>query len=277
MIHFVTALDCEALPIIHRYGLKPCGSHGRARFFAGEKARLAVSGVGELRSAIATTALDSRFPRGRPLWLNVGIAGHRDAPLGHAFIANRVSSDSSRDVYFPQTVAQGPWPGIETRTLSAPSTNYQTERLFDREAYGFYTAALATATLEFVHVIKVVSDNAANPASNTLSKGTVSESIDSHLCAIETFAEEALKFQAIDEEGDWVESIRSEIRSNHHLSETERHRLNEKLKQLSHLLNHVEKGQFADQLIDRNKREIFEAIDSEIDSLSSQRICSRLG
>ena len=273
MIHFVTALDCEARPLIHRYGLKPCGSHGRARFFANDMARLVVSGVGELRSAIATTALACRFPNSGKIWLNVGIAGHRDAAIGSGFIANRVSSDNSKDVYFPQIVARAPWPGIETRTLRAPSTCYQPNCLFDMEAYGFYSAALAVSTLEFIHVFKAVSDNATNAAIKTLDKEAVSESIATHLEQIEFFAQKTLENQVIEEISDWVKVARLEVQSTHRLSETDKHWLNEKLGQLSHLLDESDRKDFSNRLIGRDKRGVFDLIEKEIDKLSSQHLC----
>ena len=277
MIHFVTALDCEARPLIRRYGLKPAGSHGRARFFVGESARLVVSGVGELRSAIATTALASRFPESGEIWLNVGIAGHRDAAIGSGFIANRVSSDNSKDIYFPQSLVRAPWPGIETRTLNAPSTDYQPNCLFDMEAFGFYSAALAASTLEFIHVFKVVSDNATNAATKALSKEAVSEQINSHLEIIESFALSTLDNQATHETCEWVEAVRFNIHSCHHLSETDKHWLSGKLRQLSHLLDDTEKSGFSYQLADRDKKSVFNLIEKEIDRVSYQRLCSRIG
>lgn len=273
MIHFVTALDCEARPLIHRYGLKPCGSYGRARLFASEKARLVVSGVGELRSAIATTALACRFPDSGKIWLNVGIAGHRDAAIGSGFIANHVSSDNSKDVYFPQIVARAPWPGIETRTLRAPSTYYQPNCLFDMEAYGFYSAALAASTLEFIHVFKVVSDNATNIAIKNLDKEAVSESIAVHLEQIEFFAQKTLENQVFEEISDWVKAAYLEVQSTQRFSETDKHWLNEKLGQLSHLLDECDKRDFSNRLIGRDKRGVFDLIEKEIDKLSSQHLC----
>jgi hypothetical protein len=277
MIHFVTALDCEASPIIHRYGLKPCGNHGRARFFAGDNARLVVSGVGQLRSAIATTALGARFPETGPIWLNVGIAGHREAELGTGFIANRVSSEDAKDVYYPQTVAPAPWRGISVRTLGAPSMEYPFDCLSEMEAFGFYTAALATATLEFIHVFKVVSDNATHSLEGKLSKDSVSERIASHLDSIERFAQATLENRPGVEVSDWVEVTRLEIQSIHHLSATYKHKLAKQLKQLSHLLTNGEKKVFADRFKGQNKREVFETIEREIDSLSAKRLCYGLG
>ena len=277
MIHFVTALDCEARPLIHRYGLKPCGSHGRARFFSGDKARLVVSGVGELRSAIATTALAWRFPDSSAVWLNVGIAGHRDAAIGSGFIANRVSSENSKDVYFPQTVTRAPWPGIESRTLRAPTTNYQPNCLLEMEAYGFYSAALATATLEFIHVFKVASDNANHTTIKTLDKEAVSESIASHIERIEFFVQRTLENQVIEETSDWMKAVRLEIQSIHRLSETDRHWLAEKLGQLSHLLEENDKRDFSNRLTGRDKRGVFDFIEKEVDRLSSQRLCPGIG
>ncbi len=231
-----------------------------------------VSGVGELRSAIATTALACRFPDSGKIWLNVGIAGHRDAAIGSGFISNRVSSDNSKDVYFPQIVARAPWPGIETQTLRAPSTNYQPNCLLDMEAYGFYSAALAVSTLEFIHVFKVVSDNATNIAIKTLDKEAVSESIAAHLEQIEFFAQKTLENHVIEETSDSMKAASLEIQSTQRFSETDKHWLNEKLGQLSHLLDECDKKDFSNRLIGRDKREVFDLIEKEIDKLSSQRL-----
>ena len=104
------------------------------------------------------------------------------------------------------------------------------------EAYGFYSAALAASTFEFIHVFKAVSDNATSTAIKTLDKEAVSESIAAHLEQIEFFAQKTLENQVFEGISDWVKAARLEVQSAHHLSETDKHRLNEKLRRLSHLL-----------------------------------------
>ena len=115
------------------------------------------------------------------------------------------------------------------------------------EAFGFYTAALATATLEFIHVFKVVSDNASDSLEDKLDKDTISDRIASHLDSIERFAQATLKNRPGDKASDWVEGTRLKIQSIHHLSSTDKHKLAKKLKPLSHLMTDGEKKVFSDQ------------------------------
>ena len=141
------------------------------------------------------------------------------------------------------------------------------------EAYGFYSAALAASTLEFIHVFKAVSDNATNASIKTLDKEAVSESIAAHLEQIEFFAQKTLENRVFEETSDWVKAARLEVQSTHHLSETDKHRLNEKLGQLSHLMDESDQRDFSNRLIGRDKHGVFDLIEKEIDKLSSQHLC----
>lgn len=273
MLHFSIALPCEAQGIIRKYGLKSCGGHARAQFFEGEYARLAVTGVGILASAIATTALGTRFPDKTAIWLNVGICGHLDAPIGKLFIANRISSESSRDRLYPQLPWKSELDGIDLLTLDEPSIEYQAGQAFDMEGFGFYKAALAFAPTEFVQCLKVVSDNASHPATTRFDKDTIARNIENQLPAIETLCAAIEQTRPRERRTHWSRNYASSAKARFSFTETESHQLNRRLAQLDILLDENEKA--AIQLLEEspNKKRFLSQLQSRIDHASSRSIC----
>ena len=85
MTRFVVALRAEARPLIDRYRLEPADD-GAFRCFHGSGRSLVISGVGKVAAAAATACLHEK-----PLdvWVNVGIAGHRDRAPGELVRAHR--------------------------------------------------------------------------------------------------------------------------------------------------------------------------------------------
>ena len=273
MKQFVLALHCEAKPIIQHYRMKPCGKHGQAQFFEGETARLAVAGVGSLSSAIATTALGERFPSIDATWLNIGICGGGNAAIGEAFIGNKITSDYSREVIYPQLVGKPPWPGIEIKTLNAPSSRYETGRVFDMEAFGFYTAALAFTTSERVQCIKVVSDNSVSPASAHFDKTDISGLIASQIPKIESFLDNTEFSEAEYQMRDWASDLLSAAKTRYSLTETEGHQLFSRIRQLDALLD-LDEGLNLQVLLNSPKKgQFLERLQLEIDQVSPQRVC----
>ena len=71
----VVALDCEARPLLSRFGLKRC-SGDAWRMYEGNGITLVVSGVGRVRSAMALSALLAAHPEpSRAMLWNIGICG----------------------------------------------------------------------------------------------------------------------------------------------------------------------------------------------------------
>ena len=274
MLHLSIALHCEAHGIIAHYGMKPTGGHGRAQFFEGENARLAITGVGALNSAIATTALGCRYPNTEAIWLNLGICGHLDAPIGETFIANRISSDNYRDTLYPQLPWKSAFNGIELMTLSAPSADYQPEQAFDMEGFGFYKAALAFASTEFIHCIKVVSDNAAQPADPHFDKKAIARMIKNHIPAIETLCTIIGQSRPRKAGSDWFNRFSERANAQFAFTETETHQLNKSLAQLDALFKQNEKDK-TDLLLstDSNKKRFLTQLQSAIDHSSARNIC----
>lgn len=273
MVHFCIALPCEAQCVIRHFGMKRYGGHGSAQFFEGERTRLAVTGIGQLASAIATTALGARFPDKNAIWVNLGICGHKNAPIGSRFIANRLESPLSRDRLYPQLPLKSDFAGISLRTLDQPTIDYPEHVAVDMEGFGFYKAALAFTSTEFVHCIKIVSDNADNPAKEAFDKTFVSELVESNLPQIASLCDSLVEFRPNAECSRWRSAMESEIRERFALTETEQQQLRNRLGKLDVLLDSSAKEQTSAWTGEaRNKKSLLAQLEVAIDSATATAI-----
>jgi adenosylhomocysteine nucleosidase len=163
MIHFVVALPAEARALIEHYRLcrRP---HTRFPVYASEAAALAVAGVGKRAAAEATACLQALTGAPRTgIWLNVGIAGHRTRALAQAVLAHRIRDQSSARTWYPPLLFDVPCATENLLTVEQAWADYPQGWALDMEAAGFYPQACRFASAELVHVLKIISDNAANP------------------------------------------------------------------------------------------------------------------
>ena len=110
MIHFVVALPAEGKPLIDRYGLRRRTLRSDYPIYEGNDITLIVSGIGKVAAAAATACLHASTNDHRPgVWLNVGIAGHSQRPVGDGVRTRRSrhdlchrgrDSESRRRAYF---------------------------------------------------------------------------------------------------------------------------------------------------------------------------------
>ncbi len=165
MIRLVVALQVEARPLIDRFRLSADSRARGFRVYRGVDCALVVSGVGQVAAASATAYLEAFLDEAADCpWVNVGVAGHANLPLGSAALAHKVAVEDGSQYWYPGLVVD--WPGLtaELRTLSSPGRCYEGECLFDMEAAAFYPTACRFASSELVHCLKIVSDNAGAPA-----------------------------------------------------------------------------------------------------------------
>lgn len=235
MVHFVTALHCEARPLIDSYGMKPISNHGRVSIYSSENATLAISGVGILQSAIGATALQQTNADASGPWINVGICGHRDLPIGEAILASKVSSGRHPESFYPRLITRSGFTQIGIETIDAPTNDYPETNAVDMEAYGFFQACSHFTTLERIQSIKIVSDNAAENAERQFDKKWVSELIGNHIDAIKTFARTIETVTRDPQPRSSIEKLESELLAAHHYSVTEQHQLKSRLNKLAFL------------------------------------------
>lgn len=183
-LNFITALPSEARPLIERFRLgRPHRTHG-ITWYENADVRLAVSGVGKSASAYAVGVLSGMAqPRSRSLWLNVGIAGHRDASPGTIGIAHRIDDLATAQVHYPAIVFNAPCKSFRVACFDRPTTSYHDDALCDMESSAFFAAAMRTAGVEFAHVLKIVSDNNAEHL-EALDRRTITDLVSARLDVI---------------------------------------------------------------------------------------------
>ena len=178
-LRFVVAVHPEARPLVDHYSLRR-DLDSRFPLYEGEfgigenryRICLIVSGVGKTAAATATGFLAASRPASIPIWVNVGIAGHRDQTPGSAYAAHRIRDFATGRSYFPGLVACR----MESKaitTVDRPERSFQTDDLFEMEASGYFEAALHFSTTELIQCFKIVSDNRLNPADG-LTKDAIS-------------------------------------------------------------------------------------------------------
>tara|TARA_B110000858_G_scaffold198514_1_gene266004 strand:+ start:18772 stop:19590 length:819 start_codon:yes stop_codon:yes gene_type:complete len=129
--------------------------------------RLLVSGVGKEAVTAAVTylgeqqALDNGESR---VWLNIGIAGHRYAPLGSGWLGNKITDQNSGASAYPPQLIDGIQLGAVV-TVNEPENSYSLDAAYEMEASAFYAEAAKYSTAELVQVFKIISDNLENPLS----------------------------------------------------------------------------------------------------------------
>ena len=195
-LNFITALPSEARPIIDRFKLgQPQRTNG-ITWYENADVRLAVSGVGKSASAFAVGVL-SGMDRGsaQSLWLNVGIAGHRDASLGTIGIAHRIDDLATAQVHYPAIVFNAPCASFRVACFDRPTTSYHGDALCDMESAAFFAAAIRTSGVEFAHVLKIVSDNNAEHL-DALNRQAITELVLGQIDVIAEVAEQLTGFAA---------------------------------------------------------------------------------
>ena len=164
-LNFVVALPAEAKPIAAFFDLRRQAPHGDFPLYRGASVSLVVSGVGKAAAAAATEFLHRRVgAQDKSLWINLGIAGHGDLPIGEALLAHRITDAASGRHWCPSLVFAPPLRTESLITLDQPAFDYEQAAAFDMEASGFFPTARRFTKPELVHCFKVVSDNRGSPA-----------------------------------------------------------------------------------------------------------------
>ena len=171
-INFVVAHKSEANPLIKYFNLKKFINKPFQIFKNENGIRLIISGIGATSANSAVKYMwklsggCSSFKEG---WINVGIAGHRTLKLGTCFLANKISSKNTGEVYYPSL-------DLNTKitegliTVDRPEKLYVEDEAYDMEAAGFFRAALKCSEIELINIIKVISDNETSSIDNITGK-----------------------------------------------------------------------------------------------------------
>ncbi len=167
-VNIVVAHGLEAKALITILGLeRDQASSEFMEYSNSTMLRLIVSGMGKEAIAAAVSYLGKRQAlEGAEIraWLNIGIAGHRDAPIGSAWLGNKITDKGSGTSAYPPQLIEGFQVGSVV-TVEEPETLYPLTAAYEMEASAFYAEATKYSTAELVQVFKVISDNLENPIS----------------------------------------------------------------------------------------------------------------
>ncbi|MEE8524512.1 MAG: hypothetical protein V3T72_11325 [Thermoanaerobaculia bacterium] len=195
MLRFVVALEPEARPLIERYRLRREPDAHPFAIYRREGIALVVSGIGKVAAAAATSYLHLATGGERhAAWLNVGIAGHRQRPLGEAVIAHKIRDAASGRSWYPPRIASAE-SSDEVVTVDRPETELREPVAYEMEASGFYDTASRFASSEVVQCLKIVSDSPSQPAAD-LTPRKVAALVERRLPAVERLAQGCLELSA---------------------------------------------------------------------------------
>lgn len=167
-ICWVIALEPEAKPLIDLFDLHPLSNNLNFPVYINPKSghALVISGIGSSKAAAAATYLKMLFNVQRYVaWINIGIAGFYEEPIGQLFQAIKVYDTARKTSYFPGFRLSKIVKSQTLHTVAQPETKYSEAVLFDMEASGFCEIASMFSCNELVFVLKIVSDTPKSPMS----------------------------------------------------------------------------------------------------------------
>ena len=192
MICIVTALDCEARPLINHFKLKRDQQFKPFPLYVGD-ITLAVCGVGASNAMMACAAtaglnIAAQMQNTRvneSAWLNIGIGGHSRHDIGTPFLAHKVIAhqqniNSTPKSYYPQWPGKWPCQTADVVTVVQADEHYEQAAIYDMEASGFCEAAYKFSTVELVQVLKIISDNKTSSI-NEKNKSMVTELVEAQM------------------------------------------------------------------------------------------------
>ncbi|GJM12122.1 MAG: hypothetical protein DHS20C12_05250 [Pseudohongiella sp.] len=167
-VNIIVAHGLEAKALVPMLGLERQQTpSGFAEYCNSDNLCLLVSGIGKEAMAAAVNYLGDKQAVGdgeMRAWLNIGIAGHTNAPLGSAWLGNKITDFSSARSAYPPQLFDGFEVGSVV-TVEEPESVYPLDAAYEMEAAAFYAAASTYSTAEMVQVYKIISDNLEHPLS----------------------------------------------------------------------------------------------------------------
>lgn len=185
-IFIYTALPCEAKPLVEHFRLKKDVTVRPFAVYLSNDICLTVTGLGKSAMAAGVAYTQALFASvEHPVMLNIGVAGHKEHPLGDLFLIDKIIDVDSQKSYYPSLIFTPPCPTGSIQTSSRPQLSYGREHLCDMEASAFYETAMRFSSSEMIICLKVISDNQSSPVENIQAK-QVAMFIAAHLAKVES-------------------------------------------------------------------------------------------
>ena len=192
-IFIYTALPCEAKSLVERFSLKKDVTVKPFAVYSNHDICLTVTGIGKSAMAAGVAYTQALFASvEHPVMLNIGIAGHKDYPLGGLYLIDKIIDVDSQKNWYPSLVITPYCPTGSLQSSSKPQLNYDQLHLCDMEASAFYETAVRFSSSELILCLKVISDNQCSPVENIQAK-QVSALIAAHLSTIESILAHAVR------------------------------------------------------------------------------------
>ncbi|NND82787.1 MAG: hypothetical protein HKN50_10205 [Gammaproteobacteria bacterium] len=212
-LHLVTALACEAKPLIDCFGLRKQEQTDYPLFqgqLRDHKVSLVVSGLGAFNAGAASAWLagrESALGRSQSaVWLNIGVAGHASLAPGEALLVHACRAADEIRSYYPSMVAKWPGKTAALYTLAMPSQDYPADAMIDMEASGYFTAVSRFSTAELIQSIKIISDNQRSNLEK-LSPTVISDLIQSRITELCSFIDNLLAIARLPQPADYLHLI----------------------------------------------------------------------
>jgi hypothetical protein len=166
MRYIVTALKCEARPLIDQFGLKHDQAAAPSTVYAGDGIRLLVTGDRKLRAAAAVArvlALNGTTRGDGSTLINVGVCGARPGESVEPWqiaVINQIRDHGSGRDFYPDMLVQHDFAelGLETHERGVTADDAPSLPLVDMEAAGIVAAAAPLISPDRMLFVKIVSD-----------------------------------------------------------------------------------------------------------------------
>ena len=170
MLNVLTAHGAEAAPFIKHYAMTSVTSAYDQIYFEGKSVRALVTGQGGGQSGASLSKFCDGLPGSRnDCWLNFGLAGSSQFPLGQLVSGTEIEGPNTGQVHlqgWPQDVLQPLIPATIVRTVENPDHTYELEGVYEMEAAILHAALLKHDYHRNLAVIKLVSDGPERSAVN---------------------------------------------------------------------------------------------------------------
>lgn len=163
MLYIVVALYEEAKPFIENYNLKKDNTSTLFQIFKNENIELIISGVGLLKSAIASSYfLKNKKISDKDFVINFGFCGSncQDEKIANIIIANKINYSTGVSFY-TDMIYKTPFKDVCLNTFNKivdGNSCIENNIYYDMEAYGFYEAVSYFFKRDKIFIFKVISD-----------------------------------------------------------------------------------------------------------------------
>lgn len=169
MINIITALYCEAQPLILHYQLKKDSTIHQFQLFQNDEIRLILTNTGSISAAVGVTYLHTLYPpSASDILINIGVCAAMQQELteGRLFLCNKITEQFTNRCFYPDILFKHPFEEGEVVTCSSvmreadilTKTGLQ-QKLFDMEAAGIYQAAAYFYQPHQIYFLKIISDH----------------------------------------------------------------------------------------------------------------------